>query len=55
MKPLDREDWAEAFHEHLKGCSRCRTQPFNLCEEGERIRDSMQRAPLREIRLELTL
>lgn len=26
-----------AFHEHLDGCSRCRNNPFDLCDEGSKL------------------
>lgn len=27
----------EDFHAHLDECERCRSQPFNLCPEGELV------------------
>lgn len=27
----------KAFHAHLDACEQCRTQPFNLCGDGERL------------------
>lgn len=28
---------ADAFHAHLDICERCRTEVFNLCDEGARL------------------
>jgi len=27
----------ERFHAHLDVCKRCREQPFNLCDVGEKL------------------
>lgn len=28
---------SNVFHDHLDQCQRCRTQPFNLCPDGDRL------------------
>jgi hypothetical protein len=35
----------EGFHEHLDGCRRCASQPFNLCDVGANLLHASGFAP----------